>query len=1080
VKNFFKNFFKRKKKVDVPKSIRFNAVSVNNLPPTSKGTSIPSISIKKLKPKALSYVSSRTITYGGEFLPPEYDLAEVGVVEDVESIVRQANRKKIALMYKEGYDFVGKNLTNIQYIKERLHQISIASDIPTAELLRGIGTSLIRLSNAFLLKVRNTKSSGGSIRTTPEGKKLNPVAGYFHLPAETMRMKVNQRTGEIIKWRQEMPDGRYIDYNPDDIVHFYIHRKDGFIFGTPDLVPVIDDIRALRKIEENVELLIYQHIFPLFHYTVGTETAPAGYTEDGTKEIDAVKDEIQYMPSEGGIVTPERHKIELIGSEGRALRAESYLQHFKMRVIAGLGISEMDLGVGNCYDEKTETLTEYGWRKYNEIDDKTKIATYNPETQNIEFHIPNYKYVDYYKGDMLHFTGKHLDIFVTPHHRMWVSSRWTNKWEIKRGYELYEGLCYKEFQYMDAAPFKDTNTQDDVIILPASPKKHGKAKDFVALEKDFASLMGYFVSEGSLDISGHYKSGSYKIVISQNPGNVFDNIESCLNNIGCSFTKYFPPIRENRSQEGRFIIYSKALFDYIYNNIGHLAENKNLPSDWRTWSFESRKNLLLCAIDGDGHSGYINHGGRSRTYYTVSSQLADDIQELALSLGLSAKKAKTKQSENGFGRKGYKKEWIYRVNISGVINSLSIHKNGSVYKHISKKQYEGMIYCFNVPNHLFITRRNGKIAIQGNTANRGTARSLSRQLIDTVKAVQDTLEAQFNQHIINELLLESTLATSTDILDQKNLVHLQFREIDIENKMEMEKHTIELFKSNGIIYSEFRSELGKEPIEIPDNLKENNPSKYPDWHQTYWKLFSEPEQIIRSIDEGWIKTGASSEDEKPKPVAVRNSIRNITDARMILDNPYRNLESEIVSTIVSSNNTNLLYSEIENIVNNWKSEVIVDFSSFSVTEFIQGFDDETFNQSSNNVSYISKGRKEIVDRCSFYINKLSNNILDSISNLIGENRPFDKVSLINSVRSIFSLEKYRVEFISDVETRKAYHYGTIIGMKSKGIEKLVFLTIDESCDKCKSLDGKEFNIDDLSLNNCVPIHPNCNCVIQKK
>ena len=711
MKNFFKNIFKKRKKPAPPKSIRFNAISVNNLPPTSKGTSLASNSIKKLKPKTLSYIASRSLSYGGEFLPPEYDLAEVGVVEDVESIVRQANRKKIALMYKEGYDFVGKNLVNVQYTKERLHQISIATDIPTAELLRSIGTSLVRLSNAFLLKVRDTKSSGGSVRITPEGKKLNPVAGYFPIPAETMRMKVNQTTGAILKWRQEMPDGRYIDYNPEDIVHFYIHRKDGFIFGTPDLVPVIDDIRALRKIEENIELLIYQNLFPLFHYTVGTETAPAGYTEDGTKEIDAVKEEIQYMPSEGGIVTPERHKIELIGSEGRALRAEGYVNHFKMRVIAGLGISEMDLGVGN-------------------------------------------------------------------------------------------------------------------------------------------------------------------------------------------------------------------------------------------------------------------------------------------------------------------------------------------------------------------------------TANRGTARTLSRQLIDTVKAIQDTLESQFNQQVINELLLESTLAKSTDILDQKNLVGLQFREIDLENKMEIEKHAIELFQSNGITYPEFRMELGKEPIEVPDDLKKNNPTKYPDWHQTFWKLFSEPEQIIRSIDEGWIKTGASSED-KPKPVAVRNNTKQKINDAIILDNPYRNLESEIISTIVSSSDTGQLNQQIESIINNWKLETISNFSSFAVTEFIQGFDDETFNQSPNNITYISKGRSEIVDRCSFYINKLSNNIYSSINNLL-TNNTFDKVTLVNSIRSIFSLEKYRVEFISDVETRKAYYYGTILGMKSKGIEKLVFLTIDESCDRCNALNGKEFNVDDLSLSNCIPIHPNCNCVIQKK
>jgi hypothetical protein len=119
------------------------------------------------------------------------------------------------------------------------------------------------------------------------------------------------------------------------------------------LLPVLDDIRALRKIEENIELLIYQHLFPLFQYKVGTKDAPAGITETGQREIDVVRQEIQFMPSEGGIVTPERHEISTIGAEGRALRAEIYLEYFKKRVISGLGISAVDLGEGSTSNRST-------------------------------------------------------------------------------------------------------------------------------------------------------------------------------------------------------------------------------------------------------------------------------------------------------------------------------------------------------------------------------------------------------------------------------------------------------------------------------------------------------------------------------------------------------------------------------------------------------------------------------------------------------------------------------------------------------------------------------------------------------
>ena len=39
------------------------------------------------------------------------------------------------------------------------------------------------------------------------------------------------------------------------------------------------------------------------------------------------------------------------------------------------------------------------------------------------------------------------------------------------------------------------------------------------------------------------------------------------------------------------------------------------------------------------------------------------------------------------------------------------------HTQIKKVPYTGKVYCFEVPNHLFVTRRNGKVAIQGNTAD---------------------------------------------------------------------------------------------------------------------------------------------------------------------------------------------------------------------------------------------------------------------------------------------------------------------------------------------------------------------------
>ena len=335
-----------------------------SLPDTKKPALIPTV-----KDPTLNYNATRNLGRGA-FQPSEYDLAEIGRIADTDSYVSQAFDKKTALMFKEGYDFIGPNLRTIKYSKARFEQISAASKIPTNDLFRAIGSAVIQKSNAFIIKVRNLEASGGKERIEPgKSGSIKPVAAYFIAPAETMEYQMSNN--RIISWRQCMPNGDIKEYHPRDVIHITYRKrmfiKQGFIFGTPILVPVVDDIRALRKIEENIELLIYQHLFPLFQYQVGTETMPAGITEAGEREIDVVRREIQYMPTEGGIVTSERHKITAIGAEGRALRAEGYITHFKKRVFSGLGLSAVDFGEGECFDELTETLTENGFKYHNDI-----------------------------------------------------------------------------------------------------------------------------------------------------------------------------------------------------------------------------------------------------------------------------------------------------------------------------------------------------------------------------------------------------------------------------------------------------------------------------------------------------------------------------------------------------------------------------------------------------------------------------------------------------------------------------------------------------------------------------------------
>jgi hypothetical protein len=283
--------------------------------------------------------------------PPEWDLAQTGRILDTESMVRRAFKVKKNLFIKEGYEISSPNVVRSQYIKLRLQQIENASGIPFPILMSRTISSLIRCSNAFWIKQRNVDASGGKIRFI-EQKKLKPVAGYFTVAPEDIRFKRDE-FGKVVKYEQKVPGKEPKPFSPEDVIHFSLDKREGFSVATPILTPVADDILALRRIEENVELLVYQHLFPLFHYQVGTEDKPADILPDGSSEVEVVTVKVAQMPSDGCWVTPERHNIKPLQVGTTPVPVDKVMDHYKRRIYVGLGVSSVDMGEGDTSNKST-------------------------------------------------------------------------------------------------------------------------------------------------------------------------------------------------------------------------------------------------------------------------------------------------------------------------------------------------------------------------------------------------------------------------------------------------------------------------------------------------------------------------------------------------------------------------------------------------------------------------------------------------------------------------------------------------------------------------------------------------------
>ena len=1004
----------------------------------------------------------------GQFKISEYDLGEIGRVEDTDSYVRQAFDKKLALMFKEGWDLEGKNLKAINYIKIRLAQIANASKNPTNKFLREIGSSILRKSNAFVVKKRKTSASGGKVRKAPGSQRLiTPIAAYFLAPAETLNFQMS--SNRIASWRQRMPNGDTRDFKPEDIVHFYFNRKDGFVFGTPTLTPVIDDVRALRKIEENIELLVYQHLFPLFHYKVGTEKLPATLTDEGEREIDVVRREIQFMPTEGGIVTPERHEITAIGAEGRAIRAESYLDYFKKRVFSGLGISAVDMGDGECYSNDTQTLTENGWKFHWNIDHlKERIGTYNPETQELEYHLAHSKYEGFYEGDMILFKGKHVDLKVSPNHEMWVLNRYSGKHKKVYASELLKSK--EEFCFIDTfSSFQGSSS--DVVIGDESIDS-----------EVWMEFLGWWLSEGSVDQYNASKC-RYRTIITQKKIRDLSSIRSCLSKLPFNYREQI----DKRDGTVSFIIYSKALYK-ILEPLG-LSPLRFIPKEFLEYNSSHCSILLDSLMRGDG-TWDKRKGRKSGVYYTASKQLADDVQILSLQAGYSAKIVSRKNT-------GYSDGIIYRVLITKRDKNYRI----LTADHVSVERYSNIIYCYNVPNHLFVTRRNNIVSIQGNTANRATADNMSRNLVDAVKDLQQVVETFFNEFIIKELLLESTFGTSA--LDEENLVFLKFREVDVELKVKKEAHAADLFNKDVITLDEARRKMGLEPIKLPtpDEVQagQDGADRFPEWNNLRWKLFKEPELLIQALDEAYSpfaqavaknnSISATGSDISASGEAKVKQESELEGAKAKARAPAATPSTPIKDGLIAETFNEVRETVIGGIGSRQRFEA--DWASSLIRTQMLSTTDKLVSQQlmAYRDGYAVKGNIQDADffmrsslartllrsRMETYVTRLTENTISSlrrnISIEMGEEASKSKA------RAVFDTLQFRAGFIEDVEFRKAKALGIIHAALDSGVTGVLSTTPSspDSCSSCSSKSRDFHSITFITLEDLAPHHANCHC-----
>ena len=376
-----------------------------------------------------------------------------------------------------------------------------------------------------------------------------------------------------------------------------------------------------------------------------------------------------------------------------------------------------------CYDEQTEVLTKDGWKYFKNLFPEDLILTLGKKDK-LEYHKPTSLAGYPYKGKMYQLKTRGVDLLVTPNHSLYFSKgtyydgRTKPPKKIDKPFVLATpDVCFgKNKRFQKGGKWKGespklftipTFTYTSLYRRCDSSKNISRTyvKSIEPLEmRLWLRFLGWYIAEGCTS-----KQSQISVACNNVDGG---KEKTTISKVVEDLKWKYALVQEDKSA-CLFNIYSKQLGLWLEANCRHGAAHKRVPSFVKELSPELIKELLDCLYAGDGHQATTSH-----ILYTVSKKLADDVQELILKVGDVAHIKSHKPGKGGSvgDHKITSKLPYYGVNW---LKKSYYHNTGNKvsYRKTSENwvDYEGMVYCATVPNHIMYVRRFGTPVWCGNS-----------------------------------------------------------------------------------------------------------------------------------------------------------------------------------------------------------------------------------------------------------------------------------------------------------------------------------------------------------------------------
>ena len=358
----------------------------------------------------------------------------------------------------------------------------------------------------------------------------------------------------------------------------------------------------------------------------------------------------------------------------------------------------------HCLTPDHDVLTEAGWKNITEVTIEDKVATLKGDNLVYDHPTAVLGFPDY-KGQMYHIKNQAIDLNVTMNHRMYVSTynqmharkRAWSDYQLKTAQEIVGKMArYKNDAVWDAPDYQFILQETGEVDMDA-----------------WLTLFGVWMVAGSTTDTKH-------VQICQCKPRVRQAVLEAITELGFTFD----------ARDDKITITNHQLYNYIKPlSVG--APFKSFP-DW-VWSLSAMQCRKLIYAMQLGDDTFQKNG--CCVYYTSSDVLADQMMRLCLHAGwtgmkyIEHKAGDVAQMEDG--RISTAKHNLWRVSVNTMRSNPSVNHLHATEQECQVEEvydYEGPVYCLQVPSEVFMVRRNGKAVWTGNSrGSNGPIIMLTRQ-----------------------------------------------------------------------------------------------------------------------------------------------------------------------------------------------------------------------------------------------------------------------------------------------------------------------------------------------------------------